>query len=340
MKGISKAKVAQRVEPKVHLSGEVLNDDRYLFMFTFYRDLPLALQAKENRTTHDLVKRVEDLGGDGEFQPIKTMLEAVLKCQRGIAANRWNMIEEVLKTTPRRLFEIYGADVFYDDVVEVSDLVRESLPDIVIRATEYGHEDVSSLYAKIEAALDNLKDNLFRNVESLRAFIADVKANADVLRGYVRARNRLLGTSKQKPVETVDAIVEVTQALATLESQMDGVESMEGYRPLVEREKKLLRERIEKWTMRVDLLGAVVDLAEVAGVDESQLAAWRKKAAAQRRAINERVRLLYREYRLTSRNEPARARELLDEILKASDADRKNPFRIWAEREKKKEASK
>ena len=332
----SRAKVAQKVEPKAHLSGEALNDDRYLFLFTFYRDLPLALRPKENQTVHDLINRVEDLADEG-LMPIKTMLEAVLKCQRGIAANRWVLIDDVLKNVPRQLFVVYGADTFYDDVVEVNELVRESLPDIVLHASEYGHEEIGTLYAKIEAALDNLKDNQFRDVETVTAFVAEVKTNISLLKGYVQARNALLGTSQKAPVETADAIAEVTRTLATLESAIDGVEGLEGYVPLLEREKKLLRERIETWTMRVDLLGEVVNLAEVVNVDPAKLAAWRKLARAQQREIDDRVRHLYREYRLKVRNEPARAQEILGEILKASEADARNPFRLWAEREKKKD---
>jgi hypothetical protein len=341
----SKAKVAQRVEATAHLSAEALDDDRYLFLFTFYRDLPLMLQAQEGLATHDLIKRADDMGDAPDVQTIKEMLEAVIKCQRGITANRWQAIDEVLKTVPRHVFELYGADSFYDDVVEVNKLVHVSLPDIVIRKTEFGKEgDIESLYSEIEKALDDLKDNRFRDMKTLKAFVSEIRMNLEILRGYVQARDVLLGSEKKPAVETPESLADVTRTFATLESAMDGVDGMEGYLPLVKRERALLCGRLAKWAERADLLGAVVDLAEVVDADAAQVDVWRKQAVAQRRTAAERIRKLYREYRLKGRGDAKRAREILDEILAASDADRKNPFRVWAEKEKvkldKKEASK
>ena len=341
----SKAQVAQRVEATAHLSAEALDDDRYLFLFTFYRDLPLMLQAQEGLATHDLIKRADDMGDAPDVQTIKEMLEAVIKCQRGITANRWQSIDEVLKTVPRHVFELYGADSFYDDVVEVNKLVHVSLPDIVIRKTEFGKEgDIESLYSEIEKALEDLKDNRFRDMKTLKAFVSEIRMNLEILRGYVQARDVLLGSEKKPAVETPESLADVTRTFASLESAMDGVDGMEGYLPLVKRERALLCGRLAKWAERADLLGAVVDLAEVVDADAAQVGVWRKQAAVQKRTAAERIRRLYREYRLKGRGDPKRAREILDEILTASDADRKNPFRVWAEREKgkmdKKEASK
>ncbi len=329
-------KLAQRAEARAHLDVSVLDDDKYLFMFTFYRDLPLILQAKESLVTHDLLKRLEDVSDAKDLKPVKTLIESVVQCQRGMATDRLDLIDDVLQNVPRSFFEAYGADAFYDDVVEVCDLVRQSLPEIVIRETVYGSGNVESLYSRIEKAVMGLSDNRFMQAESVRNFIELTRGNVEALRAYVTARDTLLGKPGQAAVETPETIADVTRTFAVLVSAVDGMSGMEAYVPFLDREKTLLCGRLAAWTSRIDLLGAVVDLAEVVDVDAAQLEAWRKRATAQRRAIDEQVRRLYREYRLKVRNEPKRAKEILDEILKASDADRKNPFRVWAEREMEK----
>lgn len=329
-----RARIAQKVDAKAHLDIDVLDDEKYLFLFTFYRDLPLILQAEEALATRDLVKRIDDLADREDLRPIRTLLEAVIKCQRGIASDRWSLIEEVLKEVPRSLFETYGADSFYDDILEIDDLVRQSLPDIVIKATAYGHEDVASLYLSIETALANLNDNRFRTVAGLEAFVTDVQTNISYLREYIDARNALLGTSTQPPVETAQAIAAVTRTLATIESVLVGSEGLSGYAPLITREKALLKDRLAAWVARPGLAGATVDLAEVVGVEEDVLESWRQRAVEARRAANERVRRLYRAYRLSSREDAAKARAILDEIVEETQDDDESPFADWARRER------
>ena len=98
------------------------------------------------------------------------------------------------------------------------------------------------------------------------------------------------------------------------------------------REKAFVRERLAALAAKPKLLVAVIDLAAVAETDEKTLATWRAAAHAQQKAIDERVRALYREYRGRARGDAARSLQILDEILDA--ADPKNPFRAWASREK------
>ncbi len=335
--------VAQQTEATVHFSNDSLNDDRYLFLFTFYRDLPIILQAEESLVSHDLLKRLEDVPNASDLVPLKTLIESIICCQRGMATDRWQMIDDVIKNVPRRLFETYGADAFYDDVVELIGLIRESLPEIVLRETVYGGGDSENLYSRIVKTVQGLEDNRFITADTVYSLIAKIRINIELLRDYIKARDALLGVKGQPPLETPNAIADVTRTFAVLVSIIDNAPGMEGYVPLLDREKKLLRTRLETWTSRPGLLDAAIDLAAVVGVDEAQLETWRHQVIAQRRAVDEQVRRLYREYRLKVRNNPARARDILNEILKATDTDQKSPFRAWAEREvgkEKKEAQK
>ena len=307
---------------------DAATDEDYLFTLAFYRDLPLALQAKVSPISRDLIVRAAAFKDNVTIQSMKAFLETVVRLQEAVAANRWDALSEILKSVSRDGFVHFGAADFYDDIKEVSGLVSQTVPDAIARASVFGRTDYDAVQEKIDRLIEDLSDNRFAEVSTLEVLMRDVRTRLKALDEYVDARDLLFGAFGKPPVETPELVSSVAGSLAFLESLL--VE--EGLREIVVREKAFVRERLAPLAAKPKLLVAVIDLAAVAETDEKTLAAWRAAAHAQQKAIDERVRALYREYRGRARGDAARSLQILDAILDA--ADSKNPFRAWASREK------
>ena len=307
---------------------DAATDEDYLFTLAFYRDLPLALQAKVSPISRDLIVRAAAFKDNATIQGMKAFLETVVRLQEAVAANRWDALSEILKSVSRDGFVHFGAADFYDDIKEVSGLVSRTVPDAIARASVFGRTDYDEVQGKIDRLIEDLSDNRFAEVSTLEALMRDVRSRLKALDEYVDARDLLFGAFGKTPVETPELVSSVAGSLASLESLL--VE--EGLREIVVREKAFVRERLAPLAAKPKLLVAVIDLAAVAETDEKTLATWRAAAHAQQKAIDERVRALYREYRGRSRGDATRSLQILDAILDA--ADPKNPFHAWAAREK------
>ena len=307
---------------------DAVNDEDYLFTLAFYRDLPLALQAKPSPISRDLIVRAAAFPDNATVQEMKAFLETAVRLQEAVAANRWDALSETLKSLSRADFVHYGAADFYDDVEEVSRLVSKTVPDAIARASVFGQTDYDAVQDQIDKLIEGLSDNRFAEVSTLEVLMHDIQSRLKALDEYVDARDLLFGAFGKPPVETTDLVSSVAGALASLESLLNEGALID----IVAREKAFVRARLARLAANPKLLVSVIDLASVAEADEAQLAAWRTAARARQKAIDERVRALYREYRGKAHGDAVRSQAILAEII--GEADPKNPFRAWAEREK------
>ena len=101
------------------------DEDALVFQNSFYRSLPLILQASRSSITHDLIQRGRQVSGhvggskaeenEKKIQDIIRFLKAVDDIQGAAQKGNWPLLKETLAAADRKMFTQCDADVFYED---------------------------------------------------------------------------------------------------------------------------------------------------------------------------------------------------------------------------------
>ena len=257
---------------------------------------------------------------------MEKFLVQVTGIQKAVAANRWDIIDSQLKQLDRNEFAGYGAEAFYDDLAEIMDFIGSTIPEVALQASAPGGGGMENISRQIDEMIEGLSDNRFAQLEATKALIADIDARMDALEKYVKSRERLL-TAIDDGTVTQSLISELAQSFGTIDIMFG-----EGdLAPIIVRERGILGSKLPMLCDHEELLADLADLGEMAGLDEVTLKLWRDKAKTRTRELDRQARRLYGDYRLNARNDPEKAKAILEKLLRTAPPD--SSFGIWASKE-------
>lgn len=323
---LENAKNAQRIAIAPGQSQVARDEGAYLFSLAFFRDLPLILRPQVSAIATDMIVRSHAFTNLVPVARMEKFLLEVTNIQKAVAANRWDIIESQLKQLDRNEFAAYGAESFYDDIAEIVNFVGSAIPEVAFDASRPGSNKMENITKQIDKMIVDMSDNRFVQLDVTKNLIADIDARMDALEKYVKCRDIFLASIKQDKV-TSNLVCELAQLYGTIDMLLG-----EGdFAPIVERERGIIRMKLLELGNRDSLLPSLTELAEMVGVDESIVGSWREKAKAIARDIDHRSRRLYTDYRLNARNDPAKAKAILQELLGVAPPD--SQFGTWAAKE-------
>ena len=340
---------AAKQGPELIARSNIADDIRYtdedalVFQNSFYRSLPLILQASRSSITHDLIQRGRQVSGhvggskaeenEKKIQDIIRFLKAVDDIQGAAQKGNWPLLKETLAAADRKMFTQCDADVFYEDARAIAEFVTVALPKFFVDASEAGAAGFKDAEQRIQTFFDNLKDNLFMSGEIVRRERDNAEMRWQALAAYVATRARFLSGE-------TDPSAELRDAWADLVDAFDAEDAVFG--PMLKHERERLVEAILKRAATATSVSLIrlCALGEAVGVENAQLAEWRARAAAARKELSRQYRELYSDYRMRSAVAPGAPETLsiLDAMLALGLED--NSFHQWALREKARVQSK
>lgn len=320
------ARNAQRIASAPGQSNTGGDEGAYLFTLAFFRDLPLILRPQVSTIAADMIVRAHAFTNLAPVVKMEKFLVQVTGIQKAVAANRWEIIDSQLKQLDRNEFAGYGAEAFYDDLAEIMDFIGSTIPEVALQASAPGGGGMENISRQIDEMIEGLSDNRFAQLEATKALIADIDARMDALEKYVKSRERLL-TAIDDGTVTQSLISELAQSFGTIDIMFG-----EGdLAPIIVRERGILGSKLPMLCDHEELLAELADLGEMAGLDEVTLKLWRDKAKTRTRELDRQARRLYGDYRLNARNDPEKAKAILEKLLRTAPPD--SSFGIWASKE-------
>ena len=312
--------------------------DAYIYMLSFYRDLPLVLGARRSPVADDFIARAARLGESAEVARAVRFLKDVTAIQDLVAARRWDELAVRLKGIDREMFTIANATRFLEDVQEVLSCASRLIPEAARTVCRTSAAEREAINAKVARTFADMSDNLFVQSDSLKGWFQGVREKRTALFDYLAVRDRVCASDGARTAADVEAL---RTSFATLVQVFgddlaavseDLRRELEGF---VTATLQRLTARFRTATDFAPEMSAIVPLCELAadvGVAADRVRAWRQDAQRIDRLVDTRFRACYQEYRLTAADNPARARQLLDEMLAIGQTS--NKFYAWARRER------
>lgn len=320
------------------VTASVDDGDAYIYMLAFYRDLPLILGARRSPVADDFIARAARLGESAEVARAVRFLKDVTAIQDLVAARRWDELAVRLKGIDREMFTIANATRFLEDVQEVLTCASKLIPEAAHTVCRASAAEREAINAKVARTFADMSDNIFVQSDSLKGWFQGVREKRTALFDYLAVRDRVCAPDGARTAADVEAL---RASFATLVQVFgddlaavseDLRRELEGF---VTTTLQRLTARFRTATDFAPEMSAIVPLCELAadvGVAADRVRAWRQDAQRIDRLVDTRFRACYQEYRLTAADNPARARQLLDEMLAIGQTS--NKFHAWARRER------
>ena len=314
------------------------DSDAYIYMLSFYRDLPLVLGARRSPVADDFIARAARLGESAEVARVVRFLKDVTAIQDLVAARRWNELAVRLNGIDREMFTIANATRFLEDVQEVLSCASRLIPDAARTMCRASAAEREAINAKVARTFADMSDNIFVQSDSLKGWFQGVREKRTALFDYLAVRDRVCASDGARTAADVEALRASFATLVQVFGDDLAAVSEDLRRELeifVTATLQRLTARFRTATDFAPELSAIVPLCELAadvGVSADRVRAWRQDAQRIDRLVDTRFRACYQEYRLTAADNPARARQLLDEMLAIGQAS--NKFHAWARRER------
>ena len=312
--------------------------DAYIYMLSFYRDLPLVLGARRSPVADDFIARAARLGESAEVARAVRFLKDVTAIQDLVASRRWDELAARLKGIDREMFTIANATRFLEDVQEVLTCASKLIPEAARTVCRASAAEREAINARVARTFADMSDNIFVQSDSLKGWFQGVREKRTALFDYLVVRDRVCASDGARTAADVEAL---RASFATLVQVFgddlaavseDLRRELEGF---VTATLQRLTARFRTATDFAPEMSAIVPLCELAadvGVAADRVRAWRQDAQRIDRLVDTRFRACYQEYRLTAADNPARARQLLDEMLAIGQTS--NKFHAWARRER------
>lgn len=320
------------------VTAAVDDDDAYIYMLAFYRDLPLVLGARRSPVADDFIARAAGLGESAEVARAARFLKDVTAIQDLVAARRWDELAARLKGIDREMFTIANATRFLEDVQEVLTCASKLIPEAARTVCRASAAEREAINAKVARTFADMSDNLFVQSDSLKGWFQGVREKRTALFDYLAVRDRVCASDGARAAADVEAL---RASFATL-VQVFGDDLAAVSEDLRRELEGFVTATLQRLTMRFRTatdfapeMSAIVPLCELAadvGIAADRVRAWRQDAQRIDRLVDTRFRACYQEYRLTAADNPARARQLIDEMLAISQTS--NKFYAWARRER------
>ena len=320
------------------VTASVDDGDAYIYMLSFYRDLPLVLGARRSPVADDFIARAAGLGESAEVARAARFLKDVTAIQDLVAARRWDELAARLKGIDREMFTIANATRFLEDVQEVLSCASRLIPEAARTVCRASAAEREAINAKVARTFADMSDNLFVQSDSLKGWFQGVREKRTALFDYLAVRDRVCASDGARTAADVEAL---RASFATLVQVFgddlaavseDLRRELEGF---VTATLQRLTARFRTATDFAPEMSAIVPLCELAadvGVAADRVRAWRQDAQRIDQLVDTRFRACYQEYRLTAADNPAHARQLIDEMLAIGQTS--NKFHAWARRER------
>lgn len=339
----AKRGAVQVAAPQVDAASGDAEDDVLVYRVAFYNSLPMVLQATRSPITHELIARGEQLAGrtsgvlaeeDGrDIAEFIRFLHDVDAIQGTVQKGNWEELRKTLDGVDKGLFTACEADRFYEDADEIARFFLQDMPKFLSTIPNLKAGDLADADRRIQDYFGEMADNIFMSGNVVRRERANARERWLTLSAYVEARERYLAEKDSNGTDLQGAWADLVDAVDP-ENPL--------FARMVEHERKLLVKTIVKRAKDADAVSLIhlCALGDAVGVDEGTLAEWHTRAEETRKALSERYRDLYADYRLRSAVAPDAPETLavLDEMLATGLED--NPFHQWALREKDRVASK
>lgn len=343
---------AVRVEPIVQPQTPRTVEEITVYNMTFYRLLQVMLTAEPNVIIPDMIQRGLILADDPGVKQKVMFLKDVATIQRTIRTGRWDELKNALAAVDEKVFVECDAGLFLADAREVASLITECLPQKLAAHAANAHAGAThnedELVLQTEKLFAGLSDNVFMSDRIVKREYEAAHTRIEVLQTYITSRDAVL-----RALAANDAALKATDVNALYDAfaifQVSFPEGEEAFSQMVTKETNLMREVSVKTVERIlageaaDVSGAqsvllepLASIAEMAGVEEKQIAVWRKKAKFAMRRVNARCRELYSSYRLAVISGEEECEKYLDGILELTEEG--SGFGAWARREKERRA--
>jgi hypothetical protein len=323
-----------------NVETQFTDEDVLVYEHAFLRSLPMILKAELSPVTLDLISRGSQLSGrvDGanaaEYEQtilrIVKFLKDVSAVQDAVRKGDWDGLRSTLAQSDRESFVRFDANAFYADAEEIADFVTVKLPGFLqmVSSEPLGDNGLAEAERRIDAYFEDLADNVFMSGEIVRRERDAANERWRALHVYMPARDAFFAGDASA---SVAALVDAWARLLDVFDPDDP-----SFAPLVGRERAKLADAVLKRAASADdvSLISLCTLGEAIGMDDGQLAEWRGRAAAARKAIGARYREMYSDYRMRAAVAPSAPETLavLDRMVALGLED--NPFHQWALREK------
>ena len=329
--------------PHVCATDILTDEDVLVYRVSFYRSLPLILQATRSPITRDLVRRGEQLIGqlggtsvqknENDIKKFIGFLKDVDAIQGAVAKGDWTALKETLSSADKTMFTSCDADTFYEDALEIADFVTVVLPKFLSSISKLGSKDLADADRQLRVYFDGMMDNLFMSGDVVRRERDNAHERWRVLSAYIPAREKFLSCADTNGVALQDAWADFVDVFDPDD---------QAFAPMVKRERELLVTAILKRAEKADsaALVSLCSLGEAVGITDDKLGEWRARAAEARKKLAARYREMYSDYRMRAAVAPG-AKDTLA-VLDAMIAIglESNPFHQWALREKERVNSK
>ena len=312
------------------------DEDIFIYRLTCLCTIPSILTADRSIITADLIHRGEQLLGHGlgtndtavvrGVKRLVRFLGDVDAIQGAVQKGDWAMLKETLDKSDRDMFLTCDADKFYDDAKEIEEFVTSELPKFLSESARLGAKEFAESQGKLKALFEGMADNIFMSGAIVRREHDLAHERWEVLSAYVPARDRFVSDANAAGDGLAAAWADFVDVFDPSDAS---------FAPIVAREREFIERAIlEKAAKAGDsALVRILDIGEAVGIAEEKLAEWRSRATAARKAISEKYRKLYADYRLRSAVAPGapETRAVLDEMLSLGIPE--NQFHMWAVRE-------
>ncbi len=312
------------------------DEDIFIYRLACLRTIPSILKADRSRITEDLILRGEQLLAHGlgtNDNAVVNGVKRLVKFLRDVDAiqgaaqkGNWENLKKTLAGADREMFLTCDADKFYDDANEINEFVTDVLPKFLAASVKLGAYDFAVTRDRLKALFDDMKDNLFMSGDIVRRERDLAYERWETLSAYVPARDKFV----------FDADATGDGLASTWADLMDVFDPSDvSCAQIVAHERGILEEALVKKAVAADdsTLVRILEIGEAVGVADEKLAEWRERALAVRKAISEKYRELYAEYRLRTAVSPCDPETLavLDKMVSLGMPD--NQFHKWALRE-------
>ena len=312
------------------------DEDIFIYRLTCLRIIPSILTADRSIVTADLIHRGEQLLGHGlatndtavvrGVKSLVRLLGDVDTIQGAVHKGDWTLLKETLSKSDREMFLTCDADKFYDDAKEIADFVTTELPKFLAASARLGAKDFAESRDRLKELFDSLTDNIFMSGDIVRRERDLARERWEILSAYVPLRDKFVSDANA----TGEGLAAVWADLVDVFDPSDA-----SFAPIVARERGLIERTLVDRAAAADdsALVRILDIGEAVGIAEDKLVEWRVRATAARKAISDKYRRLYADYRLRAAVAPGapETRAVLDEILALGIPE--NQFHKWAVRE-------
>lgn len=336
---------AKQVDADMNEVGEIISDDVVVYTLGFLSNLKLFHEPLPNLVTQDFIRRGEQLVSDPDVADMVSYLHEISQVKTLVQAGRWNELGTLLAKVDRARYVAYEGVDFYDDAHELVLYVTEEFPRQLTRVSAVGNEaefDKADLSIAPEQIREVLRSNLFLTDGVARREVAHASYRGEVVRAYVKARQKVLAGLATKPVSVdQEAIETYADAFATIDNAFPPEDTP--YVALMTRERAVATDIAQRGAREIladgnassslhALLEQFAVLATYVGLPESEIADWRAKAKAAAKDMDLKCRAIHSRYRIAILTDRQKALAILDELLALGATS--NRYYGWAVKEK------